>query len=95
MICEGILSLSGKTDLANRIFPEESRMQLKTILNRVAPNKGFVFGAIRFVDTAARPAIEVELRARANSEGQCSGCGRKCPGYDTLAPRRFEFIPFG
>lgn len=69
-------------------------MQLKTILNRVAANKGFVFGAIRFSQEADKPTLEVEIRARANSHPVCSGCGRKCPGYDRLAERRFEFIPF-
>jgi transposase len=69
-------------------------MQLKTILNRVARNKGFVFGAIRFVERAGRPTLEVEIRAHAKSWAICSRCERKCPGYDTLDERRFEFIPF-
>jgi transposase len=68
-------------------------MQLKTILNRVQRYGSFVFGAVRFVETAAEPWLEVTLKARANSRPRCSRCGRRGPGYDTLAPRRFEFVP--
>ena len=38
--------------------------------------------------------LEITIRPRANSKPVCSGCGRKCSGYDTLPRRRFEFIPF-
>jgi transposase len=38
-------------------------------------------------------AIEVEIRPRANSRPICSGCSAPGPGYDTLAARRFEFVP--
>jgi len=68
-------------------------MQLKTILNRVQKFNSFVYGAIRWIGNAKEPAVEVELRARANSRGVCSGCGRRRPGYDKLPVRRFEFIP--
>jgi transposase len=68
-------------------------MQLKTILNRIASHKGFVFGDVRFAK-AKRPTIEVEIRPRAGSRPVCSGCGRTGPGYDTQPARRFEFIPF-
>lgn len=68
-------------------------MQLKTILNRVQKFNSFVYGAIRWVNEAKEPTVEVELHARANSRAICSGCGRRSPGYDTLSVRRFEFIP--
>lgn len=67
-------------------------MQLKTILNRVQKQRSFVYGEARWLE-AARPAIEVEVRPRANSRPRCSGCGQRGPGYDTLASRRFEFVP--
>lgn len=35
----------------------------------------------------------VEVVARTNSHPSCSGCGLPGPGYDTLPPRTFEFIP--
>jgi len=68
-------------------------MQLKTILNRVEYFKSFVYGKVRWVDDAARPAIEVEIRPRKNSRPICSGCGQERPGYDRLPARRFEFVP--
>jgi transposase len=68
-------------------------MHIQTILNRVQKHKGFVYGAARMVELAQGPAIEVTIRPRARSRAVCSSCGAVAPGYDTLAPRRFEFIP--
>jgi transposase len=68
-------------------------MQLKTILNRIEPFKSFVYGKAQWVGEAARPTLEVEVRARKNGRPICSGCGRPGPGYDHLPPRRFEFVP--
>ena len=68
-------------------------MQIKTILNRVQKFKSFVYGAVRWVEGASVPTIEVEILARSNSRSECSVCGRKRPGYDSLPKRRFEFIP--
>ncbi|MEJ2461027.1 MAG: ISL3 family transposase [Candidatus Thiodiazotropha sp.] len=68
-------------------------MQLKTILNRVQKFKSFVYGSVRWVESAGAPMIEAELHPRRGSHPVCSGCCRKRPGYDTLALRRFEFIP--
>jgi hypothetical protein len=48
-------------------------MQLKTILNRVQRHGAFVYEAVRFVETAAEPWLEVTLKARANS---CHGIVR-------------------
>lgn len=68
-------------------------MQLQTILNRVARHKSFVYGQPRFTNDALRPTIEVPIRERANGRPICSGCGKRRPGYDRLAPRQFEFVP--
>jgi transposase len=68
-------------------------MQLKTILNRVLRHSAFVYVAERLVETVAGPTVEVQLRARANSRPRCSCCESPGPGYDTLAQRRFEFVP--
>jgi len=68
-------------------------MQIKTILNRVQKFKSFVYGAVRWVEDAEVPTLEVELHPRSNSRAVCSDCGRRRPGYDTLPERRFEFIP--
>jgi len=68
-------------------------MQVKTILNRLQKQPGFVYGTVRFVEEAGRLHLEVDLRSRANRQPRCAGCQRPGPGYDTLAPRRFEFVP--
>jgi transposase len=68
-------------------------MQIKTILNRVQKFKSFVYGAVRWVEGASVPTLEVELEPRSNSRPECSGCGQRRPGYDRLPERRFEFIP--
>jgi transposase len=68
-------------------------MRLKTILNRVEKQPGFVYGAVRLVEADGVWVIEAELRPRARSRPTCSGCQQPGPGYDTLAPRRFEFVP--
>jgi transposase len=39
------------------------------------------------------PVLLVDIVARANSWLKCSKCGKLCRGYDTLSPRRFEFVP--
>jgi transposase len=67
-------------------------VQLKTILNRVEKQRSFVYGHIRLIEQPVL-AIEIEVRARANSCALCSGCGRRRPGYDTLSERRFEYVP--
>ncbi len=56
-------------------------MQLKTILNRVQKHSSFVYEEARFVEGAV-PALEIDLRPRANSRATCSGCGRRGPTYD-------------
>jgi transposase len=68
-------------------------MHIKTILNRVQNFKSFVYGSVRWVENASEPTLEAVLLPRANGRAVCSGCGRRRPGYDTLAVRRFEFIP--
>lgn len=64
-------------------------MQVKTVLNRVHEVKGFVYGQVRFVNDS----IEVDVRPRRRSRPTCSGCGQPGPGYDTLEPRYFHFVP--
>jgi transposase len=64
-------------------------MLVKTVLNRVHKVKGFVYEEARFKEDA----IEVAIRPRRGSRPICSGCDRQGPGYDTLRPRRFEFVP--
>ena len=71
-------------------------MQLKTLLNRVHPVKGFVYGKFRQIEDDSEPngvRLEVEVRARRGSRGICSHCGKAGPAYDRLPERQFDFVP--
>jgi transposase len=71
-------------------------MQLKTLLNRVHPVKGFVYSRLRQVEDDSAPngfRIDAHVRARRGSRGLCSVCGDPGPGYDHLPIREFEFVP--
>ena len=68
-------------------------MQLKTILNSIEKQKGFVYGSVKWRDSKSVKEIEIEIQPRLNASAICSGCGKKRPGYDRLKPRRFEYVP--
>lgn len=68
-------------------------MQLKTILNRIAHIKSFVYAQARMIDEDGELAIEVTVVPRANGRPICSGCQRPRPGYDRLPQRRFTYVP--
>ena len=68
-------------------------MQLKTILNRIHPVKGFVYTEVRWTTLEDGLGLEVDVRPRSGTRAVCSGCDTPRPGYDTLAPRRFAFVP--
>lgn len=66
-------------------------MELKTILNRCHPVRGFVYGAASFGEGQR---IDVPVRARRRSRPRCSGCDRHGRTYDTArVARGFDFIP--
>ena len=67
-------------------------MQVKTLLNRVHPVKGFVYEAVRFGDRDP-DTIEVTIRPRRGSRPYCSGCGRRGKTHDRLQQRSFSFVP--
>jgi len=69
-------------------------MQLKTILNRVQKHQSFIYTDMELKEQDGQLELNITIRPRSNSRAVCSGCGRKCGGYDTLPQRRFEFIPF-
>jgi len=69
-------------------------MQLKTILNRIEKHQSFVYGKMALIQNEQQLELEIQLKPRRNSRPVCSGCGRKGSGYDRLAARRFEFVPF-
>ena len=66
-------------------------MELSTIPNLCYRQQGFVYGKARF--RADKKALEVPIRPRQGFKALCSGCEKPRPGYDTLAERRFEFVP--
>jgi transposase len=67
-------------------------LQLITILNRCHRFPGFVYRQARF--SSDGKSIEIAVRPRIGSRAVCSRCHLPAPGYDRLAERRFEFIPF-
>jgi len=64
-------------------------MLVKTIFNRLSKFKGFIVKSVRFEENE----LELELLARKNSDGSCSGCGVAGSCYDHRPERRFEFVP--
>ena len=67
-------------------------LQLITILNHCHHFAGFVYQHARL--SRDKKSIEVAVRPRKGSAAVCSRCHQTAPGYDQLAERRFEFIPF-
>jgi len=68
-------------------------MRVKTILNRLEPQPGFVYGRVTLLQEGSSWVLGVDIWPRARSQPVCSGCGRRAPGYDTLAVRRFRYVP--
>jgi transposase len=66
---------------------------LKTILNHVEKYKSFVYQEARWANIDLKTELEIPIQARANSHPICSSCGEVGTVYDTLAVRRFEFVP--
>ena len=68
-------------------------MHIITLLNKCHPIKCFVYGKSRLQEVSGVEAMVVEVEARRNSRGVCSGCGKRGGTYDHLEVRRFEFVP--
>jgi transposase len=69
-------------------------MQLQSILRSVHRIPGFVYKKVVLHDyRSGRPRITVQIHPRVGSKAVCSGCGKKCPGYDALSQREFSFVP--
>jgi transposase len=68
-------------------------MQIKTILNRLQKQPGFVYGAVRLAEGPAGLHLRVELFPHRRNRPRCSGCLRRGGHYDTLDVRAFEFVP--
>ena len=68
-------------------------MQIKTILNRIEKQPGFIYDACKWRAAPGMLALEITLRPQSRQLAICSGCGHRRPGYDTLRQRSFEFVP--
>ena len=68
-------------------------MQLKTLLNHVYKHQSFVYTDVKLTRAKDPSILHVHIQPRRHSRPICSGCGQRRAGYDTLAPRCFEFIP--
>jgi transposase len=73
------------------------QLKLKTLLNLKEHHPDFVYEDIRLVKedtiTGTDEKIAVNVVARKNSQGKCSGCNKKCPCYDHLPQRKFIHVP--
>ena len=67
-------------------------MHLKSILNRIQKHSAFVYETVRLMEDPEL-TIEGRVRPRRGTRATCSHCRRPAPGYDTLPPRRFDFVP--
>jgi transposase len=72
---------------------QETGLQLKSILNSIEKHKGFIYDGIGWDPRAVAKTLLVSVRPHRKSQGYCSGCAKKGPGYDTLPERRFQFVP--
>jgi transposase len=70
-----------------------TRLDIKTVLNRVQRFPGFVYRSARLLGSASTQRIEIKVGSHAGSKGRCSDCRKPCPGYDTLPERRWRFVP--
>lgn len=64
-------------------------MHVKSILNKVEKQRGFVYQDIKWDSDD----LVISIIPRKNCKGTCSGCGKKRPGYDHLPERKFYFVP--
>ena len=68
-------------------------MHLKSILNRIQSQPGFVYSAFFLQGQCERLILDIKIRPRKGSKPVCSKCRLPGPGYDTQAERSFEFVP--
>jgi transposase len=65
---------------------------VKSLLRKTHPIKGFVYESIE-MSSATPNLLLVTVSERQGSRGECSGCGKKRPGYDRLDMRSWNFVP--
>lgn len=72
---------------------QPSTMHIQSILRRVHPIPGFVYGQVKLHQSRRGPVFQVQLRPRRGCRPICSDCGKKRRAYDRLTERAFEFVP--
>lgn len=69
-------------------------MRAETVARRLLSFPRLSVRKVRFeADELGGEALVIEVAVRGQS--RCSRCGRKCPGYDRLKPRRWRHLDFG
>lgn len=69
------------------------QLQLKTVLNRVHPIKGFVYADIRLANLGGTLQIEATIAEHGSMKPACAQCEKPGACYDHQPERRFNFIP--
>ena len=52
-------------------------MQVKTILNRIQKQRGFVYGAVHLEEQISGLALTIAIAPHGRNRPRCSGCGRR------------------
>ncbi|HEX5051501.1 MAG TPA: ISL3 family transposase [Planctomycetota bacterium] len=69
-------------------------MRAESVARRLLSFPRLSVGKVRFeADELGDEVLVIEVAVRGRS--RCSRCGRKCPGYDRLRPRRWRHLDFG
>lgn len=73
--------------------PPTTRLDVKTLLNRVQRFVGFIYTSIRLRGSEDSLRVEVKIEPHRGIRGKCATCRQFGPGYDVLAERRWLFVP--
>ncbi len=104
-VCQGAsLSLLGKEKVVGHLLTDSqesgvknkkpaTQLEVKTVLNRIQHFAGFVYQSIHMRGSGSSLRLEVNIEPHQGIRGKCSTCLEPCPGYDTLAERRWVFVP--
>lgn len=69
------------------------QLTLKTLLRHVQDLSGFAVKSVRHSLNRIKPCIDVDLDADPRTRRRCSCCGGKGRVHDTLAVRRWHYVP--
>jgi transposase len=69
------------------------KMHFKTILNVVEKHQYFLYGTAKLKEINNQKRLEIPIKSKKRCRPSCSVCRKKCPQYDTLPSREFQFIP--